>query len=293
MRNLLSANFSRLFKKKLFWVMTAALLAYSVISTCDNALQTVAEPEHYSNRSPESICFDEGPVVLIMIPVFISLFIGTEFSDGTMRNKIVVGSKRGQIYLANFITVAAVSLVFCAAWHIGSLSVLPILGIWRAGVWGWLLLVLKSALFCVAFSAMICLISHIITNKAAVALFEIIFALAVLMGGSVLYNSLLAPEMVSSGVTITSDENGNMVMDPIDPYPNPEYIPEPQRTVYKNILNVLPSGQAILLANVSDAEVEQLDLDLEKPYYSYCASAGITVVFTALGAMIFRKKDLK
>ncbi len=290
MSNLLSANFNRLFKKKLFWVLAVVLLAYSFIATYDNALQIVAEPELFQNRSPESICFDEGPIVLaIIIPVFVSLFLGTEFSDGTMRNKIIVGSRRGQIYLANFITVSAASLVFCAAWHIGALSALPVLGLWDAGVFGWLILVLKSALFCVAFSAILCLISHIITNKAAVALFEIIFALAILMAGSYLYNELLEPEIISSGVTITSDENGNNIMQPMEPHPNPYYVAEPQRSVYKKVLNTLPSGQAILLANVADSDSEQLDL----PLYSCCASAAIIAVFTAAGTIVFRKKDLK
>lgn len=289
MRNLLSANFSRLFKNKLFWVLTVVLLAYSVISTCDNASQRAAESELFPNQAPESECFDEGPIVLIMIPVFVSLFLGTEFSDGTMRNKIIVGSRRGQIYLADFITVSAATLAFCAAWHIGSLSVLPILGLWKVGVIGWLLLVLKSVLFCIAFSAILCLVSHIVTNKAAVAVVEIILALAIIMAGSFLYNRLLEPEMISSGVTITADENGNTVMKPIDPHSNPDYVSEPQRGVLKCALNILPSGQAILLANTAYSDIEQLDL----PLFSYCASAGLIVLFTAAGLIHFKHKDLK
>ena len=291
MRNLLSANFCRLFKNKLFWILTFCLLVWSAVAAYDNACNILYSPGPYSDAKavPESVCFDSGPVVLLVIPVFASLFLGTEFSDGTMRNKIVVGNRRGRIYLANFITVSAASLVFCAAWHIGSLSALPVLGLWSVGVFGWLLLVLKSALFCVAFSAVLCLISHIITNKAAVAVFEIVIALAVIMAGSFLYNTLLEPEMASNGVTISTNENGETVLEPIAPHPNPDYIPEPQRSVYKRILNALPSGQAILLANTVSSGEEQLDL----PIYAYCASLAIIAAFTALGLMHFKHKDLK
>ena len=154
---------------------------------------------------------------------------------------------------------------------------------------GELLLVLKSALFCVAFSAVLCLISHIITNKAAVAVFEIVFALAVILLGSLLYNSLLEPETASNGVTVSTNENGETVLEPIAPHPNPEYIPEPQRSVYKRILNALPSGQAILLANTADSEEERLD----QPLYACCSSIAITAAFTVVGLLHFNRKDLK
>lgn len=290
MRNLLLANFNRLFKNRLFWLLTAALLAYSAWLTWDSAYKAVEVAENFSQGVfPEMFCYDHGPVVLMIIPVFVSLFLGTEFSDGTMRNKIIVGNRRVAIYLSDMIAVSAVSLVFCAAWHIGALTTLPILGLWRAGISGWLLLVLKSALFCVAFAAVLCLVSHIITNKATVAVVEIVLTLAVIMAGSLLYNRLLETDMVSGGVTIMTNEAGETVIEPMDPHPNPDYIAEPQRTALKRVLNALPSGQAILLANVSDSEIEQLDM----PLYSYCASVGIIAVFTAAGLLIFRKKDLK
>ena len=38
----------------------------------------------------------------IVMAVFCSLFIGTEYSEGTIRNKIIIGQKRGTVYLSNF-----------------------------------------------------------------------------------------------------------------------------------------------------------------------------------------------
>lgn len=294
MQNLLSANFNRLVKNKLFWLLTAVILIITAYLAYDTAFEISHTggyfTDYYQNPCTEIVCFDFGPVVLIIMPVFISLFLGTEYSDGTMRNKIVVGQKRPEIYLANFLTTSAASLIFCAAWHIGALTALPFLGIWKTGIAGWLFSVLKSVLFTVAFCAVLCLISHLITNKAAVAVFEILFALVLLVAGSSLYNHLLEPEISSGGIEIISvDDSGATKIQPMEPRPNPDYIPEPTRSALKRVLNALPTGQAILLCNSYASSEEQLDM----PMFSYCASVGIIAVSTALGVLFFRRKDLK
>ena len=104
MRKLLRADLSRLLKNKFFWFLTLCLLVWSAVSSYDNACNLINNPGPYSDivigmgiAVPESFCFDGGPIVLVIIPVFASMFLGTEFSDGTMRNKIVVGSKRKNI----------------------------------------------------------------------------------------------------------------------------------------------------------------------------------------------------
>lgn len=40
------------------------------------------------------------------------MFIGTEFSDGTMRNKLIVGHRRREIYFTNFLTCALSGIFF-------------------------------------------------------------------------------------------------------------------------------------------------------------------------------------
>ena len=126
MSNIIRANFCRLFRSRLFWLLTAAILIYSAVFTYDSALKYTGTHEELGSTCAEMFCFDHGPVVLLILPVFISLYLGTEFSDGTMRNKIVVGNRRRKIYLADLIAAVTVSAVFCAAWHIGGLSALPV-----------------------------------------------------------------------------------------------------------------------------------------------------------------------
>ena len=46
----------------------------------------------------------------IIIAIFTGLFLGVEYSDGAIRNKITIGHKRINIYLSNLIVVTATSL---------------------------------------------------------------------------------------------------------------------------------------------------------------------------------------
>ena len=56
---------------------------------------------------------DSLQVVGILISIFYSLFLGTEYNDGTIRNKLIVGHKRETIYLASFITgTVAVTIIY-------------------------------------------------------------------------------------------------------------------------------------------------------------------------------------
>lgn len=286
MNNLLSANFARIKTSKVFWLLTAAVLIISAGNCIDDGSRAVANP----NPDPplEYICFSIGPFMSIVIAAFVSLFIGTEYSDGTVRNKVIIGQKRSAIYLANLITCGVASLVMCLAWHIGSLAGLPFLGVWKMGIAAWLLYVLLSMMFTVALCAVFCLISHLFTNKAICAVFAIILALALILAGSSLYNSLLEPETLRDYVIISSD-TGEMSIAPGEEMPNPSYIAEPMRTACKAALNSLPTGQAILMASVTDSSEEALTMPLLQP----CASVAIVLLFTAVGVAAFKRKDIK
>ncbi len=54
--------------------------------------------------------FSGGIYTLFIAAVFVGVFVGTEYSDGTIRNKIITGHSRCRIYLANTLvcTLAAV-----------------------------------------------------------------------------------------------------------------------------------------------------------------------------------------
>jgi len=65
----------------------------------------------------------------IIIPIIICIYVGQEFSYGTIRNKLIAGAKRYEIYLANAIIASIFGLVlFLVYAGIGLLLSFPILG---------------------------------------------------------------------------------------------------------------------------------------------------------------------
>ncbi len=100
MRKLLSANFSRLFKTKAFWLgMGAMVLAFFII--------------HRPHSSPlyfEKTFFQYTLLIGFFVAIFTALFIGTDYHDGTIRNKIILGHPRQALYISNLIVCFAAAL---------------------------------------------------------------------------------------------------------------------------------------------------------------------------------------
>lgn len=105
MHKLLSANLRRLCLNKAFWITTILLICVEVIYCLLLSRQ---------NTMPmDFILFISIPYIGIFISAFFSLFLGTEYNDGTIRNKIIVGHKRSSIYLASLITgIIAVTIIY-------------------------------------------------------------------------------------------------------------------------------------------------------------------------------------
>lgn len=119
--------------------------------------------------------------------------------------------------------------------------------------------------------------SMLLANRAAAAVIAILMMIGLHAVGSSIYNALCEPEM-SNGVMMT--ENG---VEFSDPEPNPSYVSGARQEIYAAIVDALPSGQTILLANQ----------ELAHPIASLCASAGIVLAVSVIGITAFRRKNLK
>ena len=277
MSKLLSAGMDRLWKNKLFWACVAAALLISagtVLNGCRQAM--MPENAEYTYRM-DDYYFNALPFLGFMCAVFTGMFLGTEYSDGTVRNKVIVGHTRFAIYMANFITCLAAAMVMLGAYLLGGLVGIPTLGLWQMAPGTLLILIAVSVALSAAQAAIFVFIGMASQNKAITAVAAILVALALLLSASMIYNKLREPEMYS-GVIFTS--NG---MEVSEPSPNPEYVSGVQRTIYEFVLDALPTGQGILLANAETA----------RPALQISASVAITILVSAGGIYIFSKKDLK
>lgn len=91
MSKLLSASFIRLKKDKFFWIgmafMAVAGMFIPIMRYMDmRKTQTI--------NNIDNGFFSCAFFIGIVMAVFCSLFIGTEYSDGTIRNKVIVGQKK-------------------------------------------------------------------------------------------------------------------------------------------------------------------------------------------------------
>ena len=110
MSNLFSAGLYRLRKSKVFWLALIFMAVISVILCVEMARNAVTDP----NITFADGMFSNQAVMNLVMAVFVTLFLGTEYSDRTIRNKIISGHSRSTIYLAAFLVSSVGGLIIYA-----------------------------------------------------------------------------------------------------------------------------------------------------------------------------------
>ena len=216
----------------------------------------------------------------LVASVFCGLFLGTEYSDGTIRNKVVVGHTRNGIYLANLITCMIAGLVMCLTFIISYLAVgYPLLGGFHLEIKQILLLTLASFMVAVVFSSIYTLIAMNNQNKAAIAVACVLFAFISMFGGQLIESRLNEPEMWEA-YSYTTD-TGQVVEQPAER--NPRYLEGAARDFYEFLHDLLPGDQQQQIGTMTS----------EKPWVLIGYSTGLTVLTTGAGMLLFRKKNLR
>ena len=278
MSNLLSSGFSRLWKNKLFWLCIIFNIGFSCVLCTD---RHTAKVEYGYEETIDSIFYAYAPVMMmIIIPMFTTLFIGTEYSDGTIRNKFIIGHSRLSIYLSNLIVCSAANILISAAAILTSIAVgFPLLGFFNMPIKNALYLTLCTFLADISMTALVTLIAMLIQNKAGSAVASIVIALALLMTTSIIYERLNEPELQTNYIYM--DENGEI--QPGDPAPNPLYVSGTTRAVLEFTNDFIPSGQSIQVSN----------LDVERSSRWWYFSLILTAAAVGAGFEFFRRKDIR
>ena len=104
MNKLLSAGFFRLKKNLLFWLS----MVFMAIAGISFPLAAYADSQKYGLvYTLEGNFFTSAVFAVILSSVFCSLFIGADYSSGTIRNKVIAGHNRVSLYLANLVICIA------------------------------------------------------------------------------------------------------------------------------------------------------------------------------------------
>lgn len=277
MNKLLSANFMRLKKSATFWLCAISTLVISAFMIWYGAAGAEAAAERGVIKTLDDYYFQLVPYIGAVVAVFISLFLGTEYSDGTIRNKLVVGHTRINIYLANFLTCLLGGFIITALWFIGSLPGIYLIGNFEMGFSGAIAYFFAAIGVTAAFTAIFVLISTLSRNKAITVVIVLVLWVAMTLVGSGV-NDRLSEVEFNGGMAYV---DGQFVMQ--EETPNPMYLTGGVRVLFELLHTALPSCQAITMTST----------ELTNPLLHISASLIVAVVITAIGILMFRKKDLK
>ena len=167
MRNLIFANFTRLKKSKLFRAGIIVSSLYTVFLLIMNYLEMTASVE-ITTVSLNWFFFSAISVAAIFCPIYSGFFIGTEYSDGTIRNKLIAGHKRSNIYFANGITIfCAEGLLFLVNAALIIVLGIPLFGLNIEYPSYFIIYLLAGILILAAFASLFTMVSTLISNKTS------------------------------------------------------------------------------------------------------------------------------
>ena len=280
MIKLLYADFSRIIKNKLFWLCLLVMVGLPLYAVGVRYYDYFIAHETIWETA-DGLWFVGGIYVAVIQAIFISLFIGAEFSEGTIRNKLTVGHTRSAIYFSNLITCSAVSLFYHLIYIIvlfGAGSLL--LKSWDTPVKTLMILTALSLMTVIALSAIFTMLAMLIHNRSFGAVTAMLVAMAMLIGAMTLVSMLNAREYIDSAFVM--NEVGEFVQSA--PIPNPRYLTGVKREVYQHILNLIPVGQMIQFGNLQD---------VSSMYFLPLYAMIVVMVCTGVGLMIFQRKNIR
>ena len=268
MSRLLVSTFIRMLKKVIFWFFVLCMFAYGVYT----ALNIASEAR--IGFVLDRCLFECLPLMGLISAIFTSLFIGSEYSDGTIRNKIIVGHSRIRIYLANLIVCAIASVLISLSYTVGATI---------------FLCMISSLMISITFASIMTLLAILNTNKAGNVVVSMILALVLLVSGSFIHQKLGEPKLYDNYVTV--NEMG--IPTQVEQLPNPQYIEGTPRIVLEVLSDLLPSGQAIQLADAFDTEGMTDESIAKAPYRWMGYSLLVTFLTSVLGIALFQKKEIR
>lgn len=278
MSRLIYANMVRMIKSKVFWISEIFLTGYSIFAYAMAAVNV--RNLGMATGGWTVYFFNEMLFIHVVMAVLIPFFIGVEYSDGTVRNKISVGHKRTDIYLANvivcyaagavqFFTYSAVSalsaLFFVGKPALTSMGQIP----WRVGC---------SLIVILVYTALYSLVAMLDSNKTRAVVVELLIAFIFVILVSQIYKDLQEQERTDR---VVLSDTGEMEIE--KNIPNSKYVSGTKRVVYEWIDACLPEDQAMYV----------IDPDAAFSARAPLCMLGESVVLIMAGAYFFQRKDIK
>ena len=253
---LLSAQFARLWKTRAFWIMIGATAILSLwLCGCNYS------PEIQSSARPvllEDEFFTFFQFSGFISAAFISLFLGTEYTDSTIRNKLVAGHKRRNIYFSGLIVcIAACFAALCTHLLVGGIAGYLIFGGFKMGLSRAFYAIMCVFLLTAVYVAFCTAVAYGCQNRTTTAILTLLT-----VTGEMAFVGILSGHLRDTAV-----QGGIPWL----------------RGIGFTLYQLLPCGQL--------QQISMLDFD----YHAYWPwlSAAMFAVISLIGCTAFAKKDIK
>lgn len=286
MNRLISAEFVRLFKSlvfKLCLLFSAGLGAFLVLVRWSDMKMNPEVYEEYGLEysNADDLLFVGGVYLIFVIAILIGSFVGREYSDGTIRNKLTAGHTRSSIYASKFIVCAVADIML----HI--LYIVVVIGLGNLLIGGTTFSVTQiiactvvSTIAVIAVTACLLLFSMLIQSKTIGSVACLVATLCMLFATMSIFQRLEEPEYYE-GYMYRDEDTGEMVS--VEREKNYRYLTGTKRKVYEVLNDVIPYSQ---LYQIAVNDVDHLG-------YMVLYDGILVVVMVGAGVLAFRKKDLK
>ena len=278
MLRLLRENITRILKSATFWIFFSAYTLYSILMPIIVRFFPY-DPIYHS--SMELLAVGYGviglPIPAACVAMICSVNFGLDFYNGTLKNKIVLGYKKSQIYVANLLTtmLIAIALNIVYLFFFCSLT-LPLFGKVNAPASDIVKLLLVELMMLLAYSSIFTFIT--MTSKNAIVAMLVSLALII---ASYFVTLFISDAIMKIPAYIEVDAEFWGI-----PYkkqvPNPDYPSKVEWGLYNFMMDFLPTGQNVRIAY----------------YYEYrwqpiLYSLGLIGATSGAGMLIFNKSNLK
>ena len=291
MRDLLRANFSRLFRS---WVLLGAALVMvgGAVAICIGAYHNMVLYNEPGYTEPlDQVLFQAEQALGGAAAIVLSLFVGAEYSSGTIRNQLMVGESRETVYLAGYLTCAG------AAFILFMLPSLTALALGRVAPDTILIAFFVGAMTCLLYAAIFHFIAVVCGSRTWAAIISLLLAAALLLAAVKFsqaleqgpYTMQLVPEEFSTSKEaysiegVAEDMFDGLVMETV---PNPNYLSGGKREAVQFFYDMNPAGQTTQLARLSEQ-------DILHPVRIVLLDVGLSAILCLGGIWLFQRKDIK
>lgn len=186
MYKLLNASFFRLKKNKIFYfiiVVSIVMALFVLYSRYTDELKDIQYGFPLTDlKTTDRLLIDNLVIIGFLMSLFTSLFVGTEYSDGVIRNKLIAGHSRISVYIANFIMSVVVGIIVEVIYLLIVSSIgIPMFGGIQIPISDFLYVLLDSFMIIVFYAGIFTFISLICSNITTSTVICLLLTLAMMI----------------------------------------------------------------------------------------------------------------